>query len=185
MLLNKYAEELVAGKGIVYNTKFENYITDKKYDLILFIESFQYIPIDESIPRALSYLNKGGHIILVDFFRREIPGRHPIGGGLELREWQNKLPDFPVEIILEKDITKETSKTIDIVSQFTTEVIQPVWKSTFSLAEDRFPILMKFIKWKYRKKLKKMEDKHFSGQRHAENFAKYKKYVLYILKSNS
>lgn len=184
-LLNKYADEMLDANGAVHLSKFENFETSKTYDLILFVESFQYIPIEESIPRALKYLNKGGHILLVDFFRRDIPGRHPIGGGHDFVKWERKLDDFPVDVVFEKDITDETSKTIDIVNEFTNEVIHPVWKSSFALAEDRFPLFMKLIKWKYKKKFEKMENKHFSGQRHGENFKKYKIYMLYLLKSKT
>jgi len=184
ILLNEYAQNLLGDKGKVYSTKFENYESDKKYDLVMFSESFQYIPIDESIPRAWKYLNQNGHILFADFFRRDIPGKHPIGGGHELKEWETKLPTFPVAIISEKEITQETSKTIDIVDQLSNEVLQPSWKLVFMLAEDRFPTLMKLVKWKYKKKFKKMEDKHFTGQRTGANFAKYKKYIICLLSAN-
>lgn len=183
ILLNRYAEKLLAGKAKIYSTRFESYETDNKYDLILFMESFQYIPIDKSIPQALKYLNEGGYILFGDFFRRDIPGKHPIGGGHNWKDWEEKLPHFPVEVIFEKDITEETSKTIDVVNQFTTEVIHPVWKSCFMLAEDRFPLLMKLIKWKYKKKFQKLENHHFTEQRHVSNFVKYKKYIVCLLKA--
>lgn len=183
IFLNKVAEKSLDGKGKVYSTKFEDFESDNKYDLIMFNESFQYISIDESIPRALKFLNKEGHILLGDFFRRDIPGKHPVGGGRELKEWEEKLPHFPVEVILEKDITEETAKTIDIVNQLSNEVIQPVWKSCFMLAEDRFPTLMKVIKWKYKKKFEKMENKHFTNQRTSASFIKYKKYIVCLLKA--
>lgn len=183
ILLNEYAQNLLGDKGIVYNSKFENFETDKKYDLIMFSESFQYIPIDEAIPGALKYLNPHGHILLGDFFRRDIPGRHPIGGGHQWTAWQSKLPTFSVDVVTETDITEETSKTIDIVDQLAKEVLQPAWKLGFKLAEDRFPILMKLVKWKYNKKLRKMEGKHFSGQRTGANFVKYKKYIMCLLRA--
>ena len=50
------------------------------------------------------------------------------------------------------------------------EVLAPVWKSVFALAEDKFPLVLKMIKWKYKKKIDKMESKHFSGTRNSDNF---------------
>jgi len=184
ILLNEYAKNLLGGKGTVYSAKFENYKSDKKYDLVMFSESFQYIPIDESIPRALECLNEEGHILLADFFRRDIPGKHPIGGGHKLKEWEEKLPTFPVEVISEKDITEEIAGTIDIVDQFSKEVLQPAWKLVFVLVEDYFPILMKLVKWKYKKELHNLENKHFTGQRNGAIFARYKKYIMCLLKAN-
>jgi hypothetical protein len=48
------------------------------------------------------------------------------------------------------------------------------------LAENRYPHLLKLVKWKFRNKIAKIENKHFSGQRTGENFKKYKKYMFYL-----
>ena len=181
ILLNKYAETLVGDSGKIYNAKFENFKSDKKYDLVMFSESFQYINMDESIPLALSYLNENGKILICDFFRREMPEKGPLGGGHKFNDWLKILDKYPITIEKELDITNETAPTIDLVDQLAKEVLQPTWKLIFMLAEDRFPTLLKLVKWKYKKKFEKMENKHFSGERNGENFKKYKIYKLYLL----
>ena len=181
-LLNEYARNLLAGQSEVHTKKFEEFETDKKYDVVMFSESFQYIPMDQSIPKAISYLKPGGRILVGDFFRRDIPGKHPIGGGHEFTDWEKVLEKYPIVIDSEMDITEETAKTIDLVDKLSNELLHPIWKLLFMLGEDRFPRLVKFIKWKYKKKLEKMEKKHFTGQRTGANFAKYKKYMMYSLK---
>jgi len=181
ILLNKYAETLVGEKGKIHNSKFENFKTDKKYDLVMFSESFQYINMNDSIPLALNYLSENGKILICDFFRTDMPERGPLGGGHKYKEWLEILEKYPVTIEKEKDITNETAPTIDIVDQMAKEVLMPTWKLVFMLAEDRFPLLMKFVKWKYKAKLDKMENKHFSGERNGVNFKKYKIYKMYLL----
>ncbi len=181
ILLNKYAEKLIGDKGTIYNTKFEKFDVEKKYDLVMFSESFQYIHMHESIPRALNYLNENGKILICDFFRTDMPEKGPLGGGHKYKEWLEHLEKYPVKVESEKDITNETAPTIDIVDQLAKEVLEPTWKLVFMLAEDRFPSLLKLVRWKYKKKLEKMEKKHFSGERNAKNFKKYKIYKLYLL----
>ncbi len=181
ILLNKYAQQLLGEDGTIYNTKFEKFETSKKYDLVMFSESFQYIPMDISIQKAKSYLNSQGHILICDFFRRDMPEKGPLGGGHKFVEWQPILENSGLKIVVDNDITDLTSGTIDIVDDLAKEVLQPTWKLVFMLAEDRFPTLLKLVRWKYKKKLEKMEKKHFSGQRNGKNFKKYKIYKLYLL----
>ena len=185
ILLNKYAEKLVDGRGVIHNTKFENFESDKKYDLVMFSESFQYINMDKALTGALKFLNPNGHILICDFFRRDMPEKGPLGGGHKFKEWEQVLAKYPLDILVDKDITNETAPTIEIVDHLAKEVLEPIWKLIFMLAEDRFPTLLKLVRWKYKKKLEKMESKHFSGQRNGANFIKYKIYKMYLLKPNN
>ncbi|NJM94844.1 MAG: hypothetical protein HC842_09445 [Cytophagales bacterium] len=181
-LLTNYAKGLIGDRAEIFNLKFQDLQTPKRYDLVLFSESFQYIPLNESLGKALEMLNPGGHVLICDFFQTEVPGKSMLGGGHKWSQWQSTLAQFPqYRIAVEKDITQETAPTIDLVKQMNNEVLAPLWRSVFALAEDRFPALLKLVRWKYKKKIEKMEYKHFSGERSAENFKKYKKYMLYLL----
>lgn len=179
-LLTNYVKESLGNRIELYNCKFEDLKTAKKYDLVMFCESFQYIPIDRSILGALDVLKPGGFIIVSDFFQTDEPGKSPIGGGHKFKEWEEKKAIFKIKQLKERDITKETSPTVDLVNQMTMEFLHPTWNVIFKLGEDRFPMVIKFFKWKYKKKLAKMENKHFQGQRNGANFAKYKKYMFYL-----
>lgn len=182
-LLTNYARKLVGDDAEFFQCKFENIKTDKKYDLVLFSESFQYIPMDQSIPRALALLNPGGHIMVCDFFKNDPEGKSKLGGGHQYDEWMEKKATFPITTLAEKDITAETSLTIDIVNQFNMDVLKPVWSSVWALGEDRFPFLIRMVRKMYRKKIEKMENKHFTGQRTGENFRNYKKYMFYLFQA--
>ena len=59
------------GKSKIYQSKFEDLKTEKKYDLVLFSESFQYIDIEKGIKRAMDLLNHNGHILISDYFKRD------------------------------------------------------------------------------------------------------------------
>lgn len=181
-LLTEYAKNLVCDKTQLFNCKFEDIKThnNKKYDLVLFSESFQYIPMDKSIPHAMELLNPGGHIMVCDFFKNDPEGKCKMGGGHDYRDWSKYKEEYPIKTIVEKDITAETAPTIDIVNTFTVDVLHPAWNSLWKLGEDRFPLLIKFVKWKWREKIAKKENRHFTGQRTGQNFRDYKKYMFYL-----
>lgn len=182
-ILTAQVRKLLGPDVVIYQSKFEALQEEKKYDVVLFSESFQYIPVENSIPGALKRLKTGGKIIIADFFKRDVEEKSPLGGGHNYKKWLEALKDMPVVVTYERDITDETAPTLDIVHQFSNEVLYPVWQSVFALAEDRYPRLLKFVKWRFRKKIEKLENKHFTGQRNAEMFKKFKKYMVYVLEA--
>lgn len=179
-ILTEHARKLLNGKSEIFQQKFEEVNTDKKYDMILFSESFQYINMDASFTNSIKFLNPDGHIMICDFFKNEVEGISPLGGGHNFKEFQQVVKKYPVNLIKEQNITDETAPTIDLVNKLSMEVIMPVYNLLFLLLEDRFKWVAKFIKWKYKKKLEKIQNKHFKGERSGENFKKYKTYYFYL-----
>jgi 2-polyprenyl-3-methyl-5-hydroxy-6-metoxy-1,4-benzoquinol methylase len=179
--LTAYARNLLGNTSEIFQCRFESLVGKKMYDLILFSESFQYVPMALSIPKALSLLNPGGHIIICDFFMVDPDGKCKLGGGHHFNEWLDYKNKASLKTLVEKDITAETSPTIDILNQFNVQALEPIWSSGWALIKDRFPRIFKFARLFYRKKIEKMENKHFSGQRTGENFRQYKKYMFYLL----
>ncbi len=183
--LTNWAKKITGDKVRYWECRFQDMNSDEKYDLVLFSESFQYIPVDQGIPLALQFLRPGGYIMVSDFFKNDPENKSKLGGGHRYDIWLNCRATFPVRTIIEKDITAETSPTVDIFNQFTLEVVKPSWESLWALGEERFPLIIKLSKRLYGKKLKKMEDKHFTGQRSGENFRKYKKYMFYLFQAEN
>jgi SAM-dependent methyltransferase len=183
--LINYAGMLTGDKVKYWVCRLQDLKIDNKYDLILFSESLQYIPVDKGIPIALQFLRPGGYIMVSDFFRNDPELKSKLGGGHRYDKWLKWRATFPVKTIIEKDITAETSPTVDIFNQFTQDVIKPSWESLWALGEDRFPLIIKIARRLYRKKLYEMEQKHFTGQRSGENFRKYKKYMFYLFQAEN
>jgi 2-polyprenyl-3-methyl-5-hydroxy-6-metoxy-1,4-benzoquinol methylase len=179
-ILTEHALKLLNGKSEIFQMKFEDVKTDKKYDMILFSESFQYINMDASFTNSLKFLNPGGHIMICDFFKNEVEGISPLGGGHNFKAFEQVVEKYPVTILKKQDISNETAPTIDLVNKLSMEVIMPVYHLLFMLLEDRFRWVAKFIRWKYKKKLEKIQNKHFKGERTGENFKKYKTYYFYL-----
>lgn len=183
-ILTEHARKLVGDKAQIFNCKYEDMQTDKKYDLILFSESFQYIDIDASFTNSLKYLNPQGYMMVCDFFKTDPENKSMLGGGHDYNRFLEVQKKYPVKILKEQDITRETAPTIDLVNKLSLEVIHPIFKLLMLLLEDRFAWVAKFVQWKYKKKLEKMERKHFKGERNGANFQLYKKYMFYLYQAN-
>jgi hypothetical protein len=65
------------------------------------------------------------------------------------------------------------------------EAIRPSFELGMDLFEDRFPRIHRFVNWKFKKKFQGVKDKHFKGERNAENFKKFKTYRLILLQKRS
>jgi SAM-dependent methyltransferase len=179
-ILTEHARRILIGNTEIFQCKFEDISTEKKYDLILFSESFQYIKMDASFTNSLKFLNPEGHIMICDFFKTDAEGISQLGGGHNFQQFKEVVKNYPLKLVEEKDITEETAPTIDLVNKLSLEVIMPVYHLLFMLMEDRFPLLAKFIKWKYKKKLEKIQNKHFKGERTGKNFKHFKIYKFYL-----
>src|SRR5919106_1812942 len=69
------------GGATVFEGKFEDLATDRRYDLLLFSESFLFIKPDRALPQAERLLVPGGYLLMTDIFKAPADGTSPIGGG--------------------------------------------------------------------------------------------------------
>ncbi|OGS17584.1 MAG: hypothetical protein A2219_01080 [Elusimicrobia bacterium RIFOXYA2_FULL_50_26] len=183
-ILAAEARSILGDKCHIYETKFEQLDTDKKYDLIIFSESFQYIDIGRVFEQALRFLNKGGHILICDFFKTEAKGESSLGGGHRLTEFYETLKRYPLIVATDIDITKQTAPNIALVDDMLQNFGRPVWNLLFDYVGGRHPLLFKLINWKLKKKIEKINRKYFSGSRNSQNFQLFKSYRLVLCKSN-
>lgn len=111
-----------APEATVHETTFEDFATDGRFDLCLFSESFQYIPLDIALPKALDLLGAGGHVLIADCFRSEDfrggGAVRVVGGGHGIREFRNALSALPVEVLHDEDITGAVAPSIDLEAGF-------------------------------------------------------------------
>ena len=170
------------GKGYVYHGKFEDTHIDKQYDLILFSESFQYMRIRDALKKVQSVSNENGNMLIFDYFTLESSGKSPIGGGHKWETSQKILSEFPFELIMNKDLTKEAAPTQALLGQFANYVADPGRKIIGEYLNSHYPKIMSFLKWKMAKRILKIEKEYFSGIQTAETFIKHKTYRLLLYK---
>jgi SAM-dependent methyltransferase len=105
--------------AVVHETTFEAFQGTGPYDLCLFSESFQYIPLAESLPKCARLLVPGGQVLIADCFRteayrgRQADGPQP-GGGHRLAAFREAVAGSPFAVAAEEDITDAVAPSIDL-----------------------------------------------------------------------
>ena len=181
--LSDKLDEKFNGRSTVFRSKFEDLETDKKYDLILFSESFQYIDIKKALDKSLSLMNESGHLLICDFFKTDADGKNPLQAGHKFSKYQQIIEDYPLEQLTEIDITAETAPTIQILDDFLTNLALPVSELCSIYLHGNYPRLMKILNWKLGKKFDKIENRYFKGEMNVEAYMKFETYRLFLYKS--
>jgi SAM-dependent methyltransferase len=108
--------------AVVHECTFEDFSGSGPFDLCLFSESFQYIPMAESLPKCAALLAPGGQVLIADCFRteaykgRSAQGPQP-GGGHRLKNFRSALERSAFAIASEEDITDAVAPSIDLEQQ--------------------------------------------------------------------
>jgi len=183
-LLSEAAQKQVGSEFKIHQGRFEDieFDADDKFDLVLFSESFQYITLERVLEDARRRLRPGGHVLICDFFKTGAPGRSVIGGGHPIDKFRTALEVSGLEVLEDKDITRETAPNLDIVNQMGSELLLPTFRLIGYAFDRNHPWLARLFRWKYQKKIRKINRKYLSGERSGENFARYKVYRLLLLR---
>ena len=102
----------------VHETTFEAFGSDTAFDLCLFSESFQYIPLRVALDKALQLTAPGGHVLIADCFRSENfePGgeTRTVGGGHPVGKFRAALEACAGDVLRQEDVTEAVAPSIDI-----------------------------------------------------------------------
>ena len=180
--LTAVARQVLGDRATVFETKFQDLVTDRRYDVVLFSESLLFIPLEQALAKALELLRPGGHILITDIFRVPAEGKSPIGGGHELPRFRETVGRYPLRQVTDFDMTAGIAPTFDIVNRATLDAIEPAYRLILDRITLKYPLVMRLLRWWFRKKIERYEQKHFSGRRDGANFMKYKSYRLLLFK---
>lgn len=175
------AKARLGDRARVYEARFEEFQHADRYDLIMFSESFQYVPLDLVMPCCERYLNPGGHVLICDFFKRQGKKKSPISGGHKLHEFEKEIARRGMVMLRDIDITNETAPNLDLVNDFLQKVGKPAFASVMDYASKSRPFLTRMTRWWFREKLEKIQFKYFEGRRTGEAFREFKSYRLFLL----
>lgn len=182
-LLSEAAKKQAGEQFKIHQGRFEDvsFADDEKFNLVMFSESFQYINLDTVLVDAQKLINPGGHILICDFFKTNEPGKSIIGGGHPIDRFFDTLKKTSLKTLEDKDITRETAPNLDIVNQMGRDLLYPTAQLIGYTFSQNHPWLTKFVRWKYKNKIAKLNRKYTSGERTGENFSRYKVYRLFLL----
>ena len=182
-MLAQMAREKVGDKATVHQTFYDaNLKLSSKFDLIIFSESYQYIPLADGFAKSQELLNSGGHLLICDFFRTEEKGFSPLGGGHRRNRFEEELAKTPFTILSDENITAQTAPNIDVANDLLNEYFQPVWEAFGYFFGANYPKISWLFRKFFQKKLAKLEKKFFTGQMTGESFSRFKSYHCMVLK---
>ena len=193
-ILASHSKNNTANKANIKLCTFEEYQSDDNelFDLCLFSESFQYIPLNVALKKAKNLLNANGQIIISDCFRSSISFKSPYrppGGGHSLQEMYKEIIINKLEILNEEDITKSVSASIDLEQRFY-NTLGAVIKRIIQTYSNRHKIIFKIMKIIYtlllnNKKRMRLKDRLFKNSRNSQVFELHNNYMIFLLKPNN
>ena len=190
-ILAEHAKKNTMDRAKIHLTTFEDYMPDKDitFDLCLYAESFQYIPIKIALQKAAQLLNENGEILIADCFRskQEHTGilRKP-GGGPSLASMESEIKRQKFEIIAKAEITKAVAPSIELEQQFYNTIGFCINRIIRSLKTTR-PITLRFLGILYiillnKRRRLRLEDRLFEKTRSKDLFLRYNHYMIFKLK---
>ena len=178
--LAEQVQAKLENQSTIHICGFEDVPESEKYDLILFSESFQYVKLGESMVKIMTMLNPGGHLLICDFFRRDVLGKSPMGGGHSWQGFQDIITKHPLKMVTDLDITKETAPTIDLLAKFNADVVTPISEMSGEYLIDHYPRITRLLQWKFKKRIEKISRIYLSGAVNGYSFKQFKEYHLLV-----
>ena len=170
----------LGNQSTIHICGFEDVPESEKYDLILFSESFQYVKLGESMVKIMTMLNPGEYLLICDFFRRDVLGKSPMGGGHSWQGFQDIITKHPLKMVTDLDITKETAPTIDLLAKFNADVVTPISEMSGEYLIDHYPRITRLLQWKFKKRIEKISRIYLSGAVNGYSFKQFKEYHLLV-----
>jgi len=184
--LSSRVRQLLGDEARIFECPFEKLVTDDRFDLVLFSESFQYIRINDAIEKTFELLNPAGHLLICDVFRKDIPltaGKMTMGGGHRLSKFQRIIAELPFELLQDVDITDQTIPNLDLLDEALQNVVRPMLDSGMDFLTGRYPLTSRLIRLFYRRRINAVYGKYFNGARSGEDFEKFKTYRLFLYRA--
>ena len=85
----------------------------------------------------------------------------------------------------DEDITKRVSPNLELLNNWLMNRAKPAGITVHRYLSGNYPLSTRVLLWFFRKKLKKMQYKYFSGYRSRETFERYKTYHLMVYRLTS
>jgi len=177
-------QEKLNGRGKTYICKFEDLSFTERYDVIIFSESFQYVNMSASLAKVEKMLSPGGHLLICDFFKLDVPMKSVMGGGHSWVAFKETIANSKLELISDEDITDGTAPTVDFLDLFCKEVLKPVGEMAGEYMLSNYPKITRILMWKFKYHLDRINRRYLSGDVNGESFKKFKTYRLLLYKNS-
>ncbi len=158
--------------------RYQYFETDTRYDIILMSESAQYIPLSKLFAKTDELINEKGFLMVCDYFTYDDASGPMAKSGHKLNAFLQAAAQNGYRMIKQKDITAQTTPTLDTAKIFTEKYILP----TLGIFSDKFkekkPFLFRTLKWFLRKRITRIQKELVLID--SEAFTKNKAYMFFI-----
>lgn len=178
-----------APEAVVHEAKFEDAQLSGEFDVCLFSESYQYIPLKDGVSKCLTLLASGGRIVIADCFRSE--GFAPdtvqstVGGGHAIAAFRKMVDAAGVQISQDIDITQQVAPSIDLEQGLFNVVGYATQRVDTELAAKK-PRMRGLIHWVMRRflsarKRARLDQRLNQQTRNSETFMANNIYLMMVL----
>lgn len=183
-----------APNAVVHECRFEDFQSEKRFDLCLFSESFQYIPLTQSLGKCLTLLKQTGRIIVADCFRTDAyfsdhSDLAKVGGGHALTDFRALLADLPLEVEAEEDVTEAVAPSVEVEQELFNVIGYAIRRADegFGTAHPLITAGMRrIVRLLLNQRRRDRLDQRLNQKtRSAENFCLYNTYLMLKLAPNS
>lgn len=180
-----------APEAVVHQTTFQDAQLQGPFDVCLFSESFQYIPLDQSLAKCLTLLAPDGRIVIADCFRSEQftpdPVQATVGGGHPIATFRRRVKAMALDVSQEVDITTQVAPSIDLEQGLFNVMGYSMQRVDAELARHR-PRLRRFGHWVLRRlisprKRARLDQRLNQKTRNAAHFEANNTYLMLVLTS--
>jgi MPBQ/MSBQ methyltransferase len=145
------------GQVTFHLTRFEDFKSSKKYDLVLFSESSQYISVDDLAQGAASLLSNGGYLLMADMMRSNGEYKEGIFSNCHVvSELKVALEKAGFNLVKTEDISDAIAPTIDLsIENFQTFGLTTI-KYIADVVKIAVPPIHAIGSWAYKRWLEKL-----------------------------
>lgn len=181
-----------APQAKVHEAKFEDAPLTGPFDVCLFSESYQYIPLNKGLAKCLSLLAPGGRVVIADCFRSESFSpdtvQATVGGGHPIGRFRKLVKAHDVTVSQKEDITAAVAPSIDLEQGLFNVIGYALTRVDGELADQR-PRLRGAIHWVMRrflsaKKRARLDQRLNQQTRNAAHFAANNTYLMLVITPN-
>ncbi|HUV32432.1 MAG TPA: methyltransferase domain-containing protein [Devosiaceae bacterium] len=138
----KLARQRLGDAGRVFETRFQDFGGERRYDVCLWSESFQYVPLKDSLPGMKHLLAEDGAVVIADCFRSPAytGGRAP-GGGHRYRAFLEAVRETGYAIEADEDLTEAAAPTFVLDQTVYRDFVAPVAAQLSGSLKARRPLV--------------------------------------------
>lgn len=136
--LNNIASKKLPTTSTIFTGKFEEFTSEKHYDMLLFAESFHYIHADVALEKGINYAKK--YILIFDYYRKKDSKNYQ---RISYNQFSKLLIDSfgdSYEVIRDEDVTQYIAPTFFVLDEISNNDLKPFLNTTVSQFKQENPI---------------------------------------------